>query len=82
MARCPSCGGQSARRSPAHPSFPFCSERCQQLDLSAWLRSDFVISTAISEDVIPLCEAGKQEVNPANDGIAISPDSLEDFLID
>ncbi len=82
MARCPSCSSPSARRTPAESCFPFCSYRCQQLDLSAWLRSDFVISTGISDDVIPISHAGDQEADPPTDGIGTSPSSPIGFLID
>ena len=33
---CPQCGAESAK-----PHTPFCSRRCAQLDLGAWLNEDY-----------------------------------------
>lgn len=33
--KCPTCG-KTADYSPSNPQRPFCSERCQTLDLGAW----------------------------------------------
>ena len=46
MARCPECGTAIKLRS----FLPFCSERCRCVDLSRWLRGDFVISTPFQEN--------------------------------
>jgi endogenous inhibitor of DNA gyrase (YacG/DUF329 family) len=46
MARCPECGTAINLRS----FLPFCSERCRCIDLSRWLRGDFVISTPSQEN--------------------------------
>jgi len=46
MARCPECGTVSKLGS----FLPFCSERCRCVDLSRWLRGDFVISTPFPEN--------------------------------
>ena len=36
--KCPQCG------KPTNPTFrPFCSKRCQQLDLGKWLNESYVI---------------------------------------
>jgi endogenous inhibitor of DNA gyrase (YacG/DUF329 family) len=44
-ARCPQCG------KPAEARFaPFCSGRCQQIDLGRWLKGDFVIPGRPDED--------------------------------
>ena len=44
MAKCPECG------KPAEPKFaPFCSTRCQQIDLGRWLKGDYVIPGSKSE---------------------------------
>ena len=38
-AACPECG------KPVEPRFaPFCSARCQQVDLGRWLKGDYVIA--------------------------------------
>ena len=38
--RCPACGGPS-RYAPDNTYRPFCSERCQMLDLAHWLDGDY-----------------------------------------
>ena len=35
---CPECGRPSAR-----PHYPFCSERCKNIDLNRWLSGAYVI---------------------------------------
>jgi len=41
---CPICGAEvSFPRLPRPRSYPFCSERCQLLDLSRWLDGDYRI---------------------------------------
>jgi endogenous inhibitor of DNA gyrase (YacG/DUF329 family) len=42
--RCPACG------KPVEARFaPFCSARCQQVDLGRWLKGDYVIPAAPAE---------------------------------
>jgi endogenous inhibitor of DNA gyrase (YacG/DUF329 family) len=44
MAKCAECG------KPGDPRFaPFCSARCQQIDLGRWLKGDYVIPGTKSE---------------------------------
>ncbi|HJR55588.1 MAG TPA: DNA gyrase inhibitor YacG [Rhizomicrobium sp.] len=44
MAKCPECSKL------ADPGFaPFCSKRCQQIDLGRWLKGDYVIPGAKSD---------------------------------
>jgi endogenous inhibitor of DNA gyrase (YacG/DUF329 family) len=44
MAKCPECS------KPAEAAFaPFCSTRCQQIDLGRWLKGDYVIPGARSD---------------------------------
>jgi endogenous inhibitor of DNA gyrase (YacG/DUF329 family) len=44
MAKCPECS------KPAEERFaPFCSSRCQQIDLGRWLKGDYVIPGSRSE---------------------------------
>ena len=38
MADCPECGKAAQERFA-----PFCSARCQQIDLGRWLKGDYVI---------------------------------------
>jgi len=44
-ARCPQCGKPGEMRFA-----PFCSLRCQQIDLGRWLKGDFVIPGGPEED--------------------------------
>ena len=37
--RCPTCNGPV--ESEAIPSFPFCSDRCRQVDLNRWLSESY-----------------------------------------
>ncbi|MCW8085277.1 DNA gyrase inhibitor YacG [Sabulicella glaciei] len=42
--RCPVCGQPSARRSPGERSaFPFCSDRCRQVDLARWFGERYAV---------------------------------------
>jgi uncharacterized protein len=38
--RCPTCRGQVTARDE-NPAFPFCSHRCQLVDLGRWLDEDY-----------------------------------------
>ncbi|MCA9538246.1 MAG: DNA gyrase inhibitor YacG [Myxococcales bacterium] len=44
--RCPQCNTPVAPRNE-NQAFPFCSERCRQIDLSRWLGGDYIISTPL-----------------------------------
>jgi hypothetical protein len=44
-ARCPECGKPEQSRFA-----PFCSVRCQQVDLGRWLKGEFVIPGKPDED--------------------------------
>jgi endogenous inhibitor of DNA gyrase (YacG/DUF329 family) len=44
MADCPACGKTAEARFA-----PFCSARCQQIDLGRWLKGDYVIPAAPDE---------------------------------
>jgi endogenous inhibitor of DNA gyrase (YacG/DUF329 family) len=41
---CPECGRASTRE-----SYPFCSERCRNLDLARWLNGSYAIAVAEDE---------------------------------
>ncbi|PRX11253.1 DNA gyrase inhibitor YacG [Martelella mediterranea] len=41
---CPECGRPSTRE-----NYPFCSDRCRQLDLSRWLTGSYAIPVAEDE---------------------------------
>ncbi|MFN0057100.1 MAG: DNA gyrase inhibitor YacG [Planctomycetota bacterium] len=43
--KCPTCRSPSARVERGAKYFPFCSERCRDQDLVAWLDEKFVIPT-------------------------------------
>ena len=51
MRNCPGCG-RAFRPVPASPWRPFCSERCQLIDLGGWLTERHAISgeTAAPDD--------------------------------
>jgi len=50
ILRCPTCN-KPVRWSDASPYRPFCSKRCQQVDLGAWAGEDHRIAgDAISPD--------------------------------
>lgn len=38
--RCPACAGRSVY-APSNPHRPFCSARCQSMDLGAWASEHF-----------------------------------------
>ncbi|MDX1980097.1 MAG: DNA gyrase inhibitor YacG [Bryobacteraceae bacterium] len=42
--KCPICKAEVAF---GNPNMPFCSERCQLLDLGKWASEEYVISTPI-----------------------------------
>lgn len=51
IVRCPCCGGPS-EYSAANPHRPFCSERCQLIDLGQWASEGYKIpvNTAPAQD--------------------------------
>ncbi|MCC7236128.1 MAG: DNA gyrase inhibitor YacG [Bryobacterales bacterium] len=53
--KCPTCKTPAAFGSP---DFPFCSERCRQIDLGHWATEKYVFSTPVipngSEEGAPL----------------------------
>jgi uncharacterized protein len=56
--RCPICDGpvtapDRAASPPAKSWFPFCSERCKQVDLGRWLTGQYVIPGEGAEEEIP-----------------------------
>ncbi len=44
---CPECGNQSNRE-----HYPFCSDRCRNLDLSRWLNGSYAIPVAEDEELV------------------------------
>jgi len=42
--KCFTCKSEVPQRSPQPKHFPFCSERCQLIDLGRWLGEEFRIS--------------------------------------
>lgn len=49
--KCPSCG-RPAQFGPENKFRPFCSERCQLVDLGAWAEERFAIPTEDSSDAV------------------------------
>lgn len=61
--RCPQCGREFEYRSIAeHKCFPFCSDRCRDVDLGKWLTGAYAIP---GEDVSD--EAASPEPTPEHD---------------
>ena len=55
--RCPHCGKRYAYVSfEKHKPYPFCSERCQSLDLGSWLDEEYRVTEDVSEDFELLSE--------------------------
>jgi uncharacterized protein len=50
---CPICNKPA---DPDAPTFPFCSDRCQKIDLGKWLDGKYTISRSIEESDL---EAGE-----------------------
>lgn len=48
VVNCPACRGESVY-GPANPFRPFCSRRCQALDLGAWADESFRLPAKPSE---------------------------------
>ena len=46
--RCPVCGHAAEQKGEAS-AYPFCSNRCQLLDLSRWLNEDYRIPVPVTE---------------------------------
>ncbi len=46
-AKCPECGTDADRHAKC---FPFCSERCQMIDLGAWANEKYRIASKEDED--------------------------------
>ncbi len=49
MATCPTCK-KAATRASAGKVFPFCSERCWQLDLGKWLSEEFRVPEPVTDE--------------------------------
>lgn len=45
-SRCATCGGAALRARDGNKAFPFCSERCQLIDLGRWLGEEYRIPGA------------------------------------
>ncbi|WP_136659777.1 DNA gyrase inhibitor YacG [Nitratireductor sp. XY-223] len=50
---CPECGRPSSRK-----SYPFCSERCRNVDLGRWLSGAYAIPVAEEEENLKPSEDG------------------------
>lgn len=47
---CPTCAGPSVF-APVNPFRPFCSQRCQQIDLGAWASEQFAVAAPEPPDL-------------------------------
>ena len=52
-AACPHCG-RPADRTPENPHRPFCSARCQQLDLARWFGEEYRVPAEPAEPAEPV----------------------------
>lgn len=49
--RCPICSKPAAPREPGRKSsYPFCSERCRQVDLGRWFSGSYAVPAVDPED--------------------------------
>jgi endogenous inhibitor of DNA gyrase (YacG/DUF329 family) len=52
--RCPTCGRSTKNLSQDNERFlPFCSERCQLIDLGRWFNQEYRISVEVPADGVP-----------------------------
>lgn len=64
---CPICGRSiTVARLEEAPARPFCSARCQQIDLGRWLSEEYRISEEIPPEGLTVSEPGEiaQDRNP------------------
>ncbi|MCB0421241.1 MAG: DNA gyrase inhibitor YacG [Bdellovibrionales bacterium] len=61
---CPKCG-KKTHFTPKNPYRPFCSERCQLIDLGAWVEEEYRIPTENSAnlDEIPTNEESDEDLH-------------------
>lgn len=60
--KCPICGGKNAFFDP--PIGPFCSDRCQLVDLGKWLGEEYRISEPLRPDhFAPFEDAGGDDLD-------------------
>ena len=45
--KCPECH-RTVKLATENQAYPFCSGRCQRIDLSRWLGGEYVVSTDLS----------------------------------
>ena len=62
MSICPICGEEAKPRS-ANKAFPFCTARCQSIDLGKWLNEDYRVPATPDE-------AGEGDEGSEQGGIA------------
>lgn len=53
---CPICGEPAAR-----DAFPFCSDRCREVDLGRWLKGSYAIPAGEAEDASGLGPQGDED---------------------
>lgn len=69
--KCPRCG-KPASFTPENPHRPFCSERCQMIDLGAWAEEKYTIpveklSESDHEELMAEAEKNDEESSSSDD---------------
>lgn len=73
--KCPTCGKSFRCASVTDwPAFPFCTERCRQIDLGAWLSEEYKVVDQIRVDPEALDQLA-DEAERKNAGGWLGPDS-------
>ena len=62
VVKCPTCGA-AVEWLPANRFRPFCSERCQQIDLGAWASERYTILVAEDDELGEADKGGKGPLN-------------------
>ena len=58
--KCPTCKAAVAPRKE-NDAFPFCTTRCQEIDLGKWFNAEYVIPAPITEFDLPFPAPGEDE---------------------
>ncbi len=69
--RCPGCKRQTVWKD--NPWRPFCSERCQLIDLGKWVSGEYRVP--VFEETDELSEQSDAGEQPSDGGITPDPDS-------
>lgn len=63
---CPTCGA-STKFDKGNPFRPFCSERCQILDLGAWADEKYVVPENLSEEESESPSVNEKQNDPTDE---------------